>query len=98
MSLLSLGAEFFRLRDPTLDAAGQSNLFTDLVGRLGAKRGNLPVMKDAEIVVELLLDRRRDVSELLEVVGNAARTRQHFVTRSFGGRGQLLGDRFGGSA
>ena len=32
-------------------------------------------MEDAEIV-ELLLDRRRDVVELLEIVGDAARTGQ----------------------
>src|SRR5262245_53233288 len=68
-------AELFRLRDPAVDATGQTDLFTDIVRRFGAKGRELPVVEDAK-VVELLLDRGRYACELLEVVGNAARTRQ----------------------
>src|SRR5829696_4579614 len=98
MNLLSLSAEFFRLRDPALDAAGQSNLFADLVRRLWAKRGDLPVMEDSKIVVELLLDCGRHVCELLEIVSDAARPGQHLIAGTFRRRRQLLGDRFGGGA
>ena len=59
-SLFGFGGEFLRLGDPAVDAAGQSDLFADLVGGVGAELGDLPVVEDAEIV-ELLLDRRRDV-------------------------------------
>ena len=71
-----------RLGDPAVDAAGQSDLFADLVRRLGAELGDLPVVEDAE-VVELLLDRRRHAGELLEVVGDAARPGQRLEAEAF---------------
>src|SRR5580700_9009499 len=67
----SLGGKLLGLRDPAFHAAGQPDLLADPVRGLGRERGNLPVVEDAE-VVEFLLDRGRDVGELLEVVGNAA--------------------------
>ena len=53
--------------------------------------GDLRVVKDAD-VVELLLDRRRHASELLEVVGNAARSGQRLEAESLLVR--LSGQRF----
>src|ERR1700730_666878 len=66
----SLGGQFLGLCDPALHAAGQADLLADLVRGLGREGGDLPIVEDAE-VVELLLDRGRDVGELLEVVGDA---------------------------
>src|SRR5258708_29590962 len=76
----SLGGEFLGLCDPAFHAAGQSDLLADLVRGLGRERGDLPIVEDAE-VVELLLDRGRDMGELLEVVGDAARAGEDLVTR-----------------
>src|SRR3569832_396848 len=68
-----LGGQLFGLGDPAGDAAGQTDLLADIVGGLLVELGDLRVVEDAE-VVELLLDRARNAGELLEVVGNAART------------------------
>jgi hypothetical protein len=51
-----LRRQLFGLGDPTLDAAGQSNFFADIMSRFSAELGDLRIMEDAE-VIELLLDR-----------------------------------------
>src|SRR5579864_9251486 len=70
----SLGRELLGLGDPALHAARQADVLADLVGRIGPERGDLPIVEDAD-VVELLLDRGRDMAKLLEVVGDATRPR-----------------------
>src|SRR5438876_1061743 len=47
--------QLFRLGDPAFHAAGESNLLADLVGGVGTKSCDLPVVEDAE-VVKLFLD------------------------------------------
>jgi hypothetical protein len=68
-----LSSQFLGLRDPTFHPAGQSNLFTDLMGSFWSETRDLPVMEDAEII-ELFLDRRRHVMKFLEIVGDTTRT------------------------
>src|SRR3954471_11280477 len=93
-----LRGQLFGLGDPALDAAGQSNLFANIVSRFRAKLGDLRVVEDAE-VVELLLDRRRNARELLEIVGDAARTGQRLEAEPlFLGLRQILDDRLLGRA
>src|SRR5882724_6181161 len=88
-----LCGQLFGLGDPTLDAAGQSDLFANVVSRFRAELGDLRVMEDAE-VVELLLDRRRNAGELLQVVGDAARAGQRLKAETlFLGLRQILDDR-----
>src|ERR1700744_5167959 len=72
-NLFRLGGERLGLGDPGIGAAGQSNLFADLVCGVVIELGELPVVENAE-VVELLLDRTRNAGQLLEVVGGTART------------------------
>src|SRR5580704_7105844 len=93
----SLGGELLGLRDPALHAARQADLLADPVRGLGRESGDLPVVEDAEIV-ELLLDRGRDVGELLEVVGDATGSREDLVTGALGRGRQVFGDRLGGGA
>src|SRR5260221_1268740 len=84
-SAVLLCGQLFRLRDPALHPAGQSDLLTDRAGSVGPEPRDLPVVEDTE-VIELLLDRRRDMVQLLEIVGDAARSGQHLVTGTFGCR------------
>src|SRR5262245_20497872 len=63
-----LGAQFLRPGNPAFHAAGQADFLADLVRRLRSETGDLPIVENAEIV-ELLLDRRRDMREFLEIVG-----------------------------
>ncbi len=63
------------LGDPAVDALRQSDFVADFRSGCGLEIGELPEMEDAEIV-ELLLDRRRHMRELLQIVGNAARSGQ----------------------
>src|SRR5437870_2797671 len=67
---MSLRYELFRLCDPTFDAARKPDLLADLVGVLGNKLGNLPIMEDAEIV-EPLLDRSRHAAHVLDAAERA---------------------------
>src|SRR5215470_2638321 len=96
-TIVLLCGQFFRLRDPAFHAAGQPELLADGVGRVATEPRDLPVVEDTEIV-ELLLDRGRDVVELLEVVGHPAGARQHLVAGAFRGRRQLFRDRLGRGA
>src|SRR6476620_465351 len=73
--LFRFGGQRLGLGHPGIRAAGQTDLFADLVRGGMIELGELPVMEDAE-VVELLLDRARHARELLQVVGGAARTGQ----------------------
>src|SRR5215471_9084185 len=97
--LLGFGVQFLGFGNPAIDTAGKADLFAHLVGGIRPERRDLPEMENAE-VVELLLDRRRDAVQLLEIVGNAARTGElleakatvHFV------QGNIFDDRrLGGS-
>src|SRR5688572_12280820 len=90
-----LRSQFLRLRDPAFHPAGQSKLFTDLVGGFGPEARNLPVMEYAQIV-ELLFDCRRHVMQLLEIIGYATGTRKYFVARAVGGGRKLFCDRIRG--
>src|ERR1700742_1295133 len=92
MTLL-FGRELLGLGDPAIDAAGQTDLFADIVRGLLVELGDLLIVEDAEIV-ELLLDRARNAGQLLEVVGDAARTGELLEAETFGcWRGRdLLGD------
>src|ERR1700722_10410085 len=92
---LSPGGKFLGLCDPAFHAAGQADLLADLVRGLGRERGNLPIVENAE-VVELLLDRGRDVGELFEVVGDAAGSGENLITRAVGHGRQVFGDRLVG--
>src|SRR5665213_1961577 len=83
--LLGFRGQFLGLLDPTIDAAGQAHFLADVVRGLLVELGNLRVVEDAEIV-ELLFDRRRYAGQLLEVVGNAARTGQLLEAEIAGGR------------
>src|SRR3954471_1922822 len=76
------GRQFLGLGDPAADAAGQTDLFANVVRGLLVQFGELLIMEDAE-VVELLLDGRRDAGELLEIVRLAARTGQRLVADVF---------------
>ena len=67
------GRQFLGLGDPALNTARQTHFFADVMRGGGRELGKLRVVEDAKIV-ELLLDRRRNAGEFLEVVGNAART------------------------
>src|SRR6202050_3929254 len=60
--------------NPALNPARQTDLFADLVGGDRRQFGDLPDMKDPEIV-ELFLDRRRNPGEFLKVIGHAPRAR-----------------------
>src|SRR5689334_7995260 len=94
------GRQFLGLYDPAIDAAGQSDLFADVVRGLRIELGDLREVEDAE-VVELLLDRRRHAGQLLEIVCNTARARQLLEAEIAGrgrGRNLFLHDRLFGSA
>src|SRR3954469_14376061 len=91
----SLRSQLLRMANPAFHAARQPDLLADLVRGLGSKARDLPVVEDAEIV-ELLLDRGRDMPELLEVVGNSAWPGEHLVAGVIGGGRQLLHDRLSG--
>src|SRR5262245_31939114 len=93
----SLRSQLLRMGNPAFHAAGEPDLLTNLVRGLGSKARDLPVVEDAKIV-ELLLDRGRDMPELLEVVGNSAWPGEHLVAGVISGGGQLLHDRLGGGA
>src|ERR1700688_629094 len=93
----SLGGEVLGLCDPAFHAAGQDDLLADLVRGLGRERGDLPIVEDAE-VVELLLDRGRDVGEFLEVVGDPTGSGEDLVTRIVGRRRQIFDDRLVGGS
>src|SRR5437764_296943 len=80
MTKVLLRRTFLCLSDPAFHAAGQADFLADGMGGVGAEPRDLPVMEDAEIV-EFLLDRRRHVGELLEIVGDPARAGQHLVAR-----------------
>src|SRR5437016_441816 len=45
-----LGAELLRLRNPTVDAARQADLFADVVRGFRAERRDLPIVEDAKVV------------------------------------------------
>src|SRR5215470_17882902 len=85
----SLRSQLLRLGNPAFHAAGQPDFLADLVRGLGSKTRDLPVVEDAKIV-ELFLDRGRDMPKLLEVVGNATRPGQHLIAGVVGSRRQLL--------
>src|SRR5690348_2002790 len=88
-----LRRQLFGLGDPTLDAAGQADLFANVVSRFRAELGDLRVMENTE-VVELLLDRGRNAGELLDIVGDAARAGQRLKAKAlFLGLRQILDDR-----
>src|ERR1700674_5630239 len=93
----SLCRELLGLGDPPLDPAGEPDSLADLVGVLRGDLGDLPEMEDAEIV-EHLLDGRRYARELLEVVGDPARTGQRLETVADRLRRHLLEDRLLGRA
>src|SRR5260370_627082 len=93
----SLRSQLLRMGNPAFHAAGQPGLLADLVRGLAAKVSDLPVVEDAKIV-EFLLDRGRDMPELLEVVGNSAWPGEHLVAGVISGGGQLLHDRLSGRA
>ena len=77
---------------------GKPDLFADVVGGVGAELGDLRIVEDAE-VVELLLDRGRHAGELLEIVGDAARTGQRLEAETLFLRlRQILDDRLLGGA
>src|SRR5262245_12475868 len=78
MTLALLCGQLFRLRDPSLHPAGQSDFLTDLVCGLGSQPRNLPIMENPEIV-ELLFDRGRDMVQRRKVVGDAAWPGEHLV-------------------
>ena len=88
--------KLFGLRDPTLDAARQADLFADFMGGRRLEIHKLPIMENAKIV-ELLLDCGRDADKFLQIVGDAARARQGLKTIGLGRR-QLLNDRLRRSA
>src|SRR5215471_17345650 len=90
----SLRGQFLRLRDPALDPGRESDLLADRAGCFGPEPCDLPIMEDAEIV-ELLLDRGRDVMELFEIIGDAARTGENLVARPFSRWRQFIRNRFG---
>src|SRR3954467_2511314 len=93
-----LRRQLFGLGDPTLNAAGQADLFAYVVGRFRAELGDLRVMEDAD-VVEMLLDRRRHAGELLEIVGDAARTGQRLEAETLlRSLRKILDDRLFGGA
>src|SRR5258705_11103370 len=93
----SLRSQLLRMGNPAFHAARQPDLLADLVRSLAAKVRDLPVVEDAKIV-EFLLDRGRDMPELLEVVGNSAWPGKHLVAGVIGGGGQLLHHRLSGRA
>src|SRR5208337_1708888 len=73
MTELLFCGQLLGLRDPTVHAAGQPGFLADLASGVCTEPGDLPIVEDAEIV-ELLLDRRRHVMELLEIIGDPARS------------------------
>src|SRR5215470_13482267 len=93
----SLRSQLLRMANPAFHAAGQPDLLTNLVRGLGRKARDLPIVEDAKIV-ELLLDRGRDMPELLEVVGNSAWPGEHLVAGVIGGGWEFLHDRLSGRA
>src|SRR5438270_8473234 len=95
MTMLLLRSQFLGFGDPTVHAARQPDFLADLARGIRTETCDLPVVENAKII-ELLLDRRRHVSELLEIIRNPARSGQHLVARTFCGGGWLLADRFGG--
>src|SRR5271154_301701 len=81
-------------RNPALDTTGKPDLLADVMSGNGRKFGDLPDVKDSEIV-ELLFDRRRRAGELLEIVGHAARPGQWREAKLVSLRRQFLNnDRF----
>src|SRR4030081_530467 len=83
--LFGFRAERLRLRDPSVDAPGQSHFLAHIVGGFRTERRDLPIMEDAQIV-ELLLDRGGYAGELGEIVGDAARTGERLETERLLGR------------
>src|SRR5262249_38655832 len=72
ITLLLLCGQLFRLRDPPFHPTGQPDFLGNLVGGFRPESRDLPVVEDPEIV-ELLLDGGRDMVQLREIVGHAAR-------------------------
>src|SRR5262245_4128593 len=93
----SLRRQLLRMGNPAFHAAGQPDVLANFVSGRGLKARDLPVVEDAKIV-ELLLDRGRDMPELLEVVGNSAWPGEHLVAGVVGGGGEFLHDRLSGRA
>src|SRR5438477_4955893 len=94
-SLHFFRCQFLGLGDPAFHAARQSDLLADIMRRGRRQIRDLLEMENAEIV-ELLLDRRRNAGQFLEIVGDPARPGQRLEAELVFRRGRnFFGNGFG---